>query len=495
MTEVKIADVTLKQAHAKGSLNLSFKEKLEIAKLLDRLCASVIEIEGIENANVDTLRIKSIASAVKNTTLAAPVKLDASDVKLVWKSLAEAKDARLQVSASLSAAQMEYIHGIKADAMSDVVCNAIKECKKLTDNVEFIAEDATRADAEILRECVRGAIKAGAATVTLCDAAGAMMPEQFGEFVTNIKKDVPELESVVLGIAYSNEHFMANACGVAAIQAGAQEVKATMHPLNTISTLEIANILNALPEAFSSDIKCNVRTTEIKRISSQIENICGVGVQHTNASAAGCADAQDIELTEHDSLDAVVECAKRLGYDLTPEDSVDVYAAFLRIAKKKEVVGSRELDTIVAATSLQVPPTYNLKDYVFTSGNTIHAMARVTLEFAAEDAGGASASAAANGTDANAAADMSERVGIATGDGPIDASFMAIENIVGRHFELDDFQIRAVTEGRESVGETVVKLLSDGKLYSGKGVSTDIVGSAIRAYVNAVNKIVYEEKN
>ena len=490
MTEVKIADVTLKQAHTKGGLALSFKEKLEIAKLLDRLCASVIEIEGIENANVDTLRIKSIASAVKNTTLAVPVALDGSDAEVVWGCLAEAPSARLQVSASLSAAQMEYIHGIKADAMPATIIAAVQACNKLTDNVEFVAEDATRADADLLREAVRGAIAAGASTITLCDAAGVMMPEQFGEFIANIKSDVPELENVNLGIAYSNEHFLANACGVAAIKAGATEIKATMHPLNTISTPEIANVLATLPESFEGGVKCSVRTTEIKRISAQIENICSAGSAHTNAKTPENSASADIELTEHDSLDAVVDCAKRLGYELTPEDSMSVYEAFQRIAKKKDVVDSRELDTIVAASALQVPETYTLENYVFTSGNTLHAMARVTLRtqsdaLSAERAEGVSLT--------EGGADTPE--GIATGDGPIDASFMAIENIVGRHFELDDFQIRAITEGRDAVGETVVKLLADGKLYSGRGVSTDIVGSAIRAYVNAVNKIVYEEKN
>ena len=471
MTEVRISDVTLKQAHAKGALKLSFKEKLEVAKLLDRLGASVIEIEGIENEHTDTLRIKSIASAVKNTTLAVPVKLDGSDAQLVWNCLTEAKDARLQVSASLSAAQMEYIHGIKADAMVSTISNAISECKKFTDNVEFIAEDATRSDADLLREAVDAAISAGASTITLCDAAGAMMPEGFAEFIKNIKQSAPSLSNVTLAIAYSNELFMATACGVAAIKAGANEIKATMYPLNTISTLEIANIMAKLPHAFPEDVACKVRVTEINRISSQIENICNSGTTNTGTTTINNSVDANIELTEHDTIDAVVDCAKRLGYELTAEDSMSVYEAFQRIAKKKEVVDSRELDTIVATSALQVPETYKLDNYVFTSGNTLHAMARVTLS------------------------SDSEHVGIATGDGPIDASFMAIENIVGRHFELDDFQIRAVTEGREAMGETIVKLLADGKLYSGRGVSTDIVGSAIRAYVNAVNKIVYEEQN
>ena len=119
---------------------------------------------------------------------------------------------------------------------------------------------------------------------------------------------------------------------------------------------------------------------------------------------------------------------------------------------------------------MQVPPTYRVESYVINSGNIITATAHMKLR-----------------------RDDQLKEGISTGDGPIDAAFLAIEQIVGHHYELDDFQIQAVTEGREAMGETVVKLRSNGKLYSGRGVSTDIVGSSIRAYVNALNKIVYEE--
>ena len=161
---------------------------------------------------------------------------------------------------------------------------------------------------------------------------------------------------------------------------------------------------------------------------------------------------------------------KKLGYDLSEEDGAAVYEAFLRIAARKESVGRKELESIVASAAMQVPPTYRVESYVINSGNIITATAHMKLR-----------------------RDDRLKEGISTGDGPIDAAFLAIEQIVGHHYELDDFQIQAVTEGREAMGETVVKLRSNGKLYSGRGVSTDIVGSSIRAYVNALNKIVYEE--
>ncbi|MBQ2227941.1 MAG: hypothetical protein II427_02320, partial [Firmicutes bacterium] len=182
-------------------------------------------------------------------------------------------------------------------------------------------------------------------------------------------------------------------------------------------------------------------------------------------------DGSDAVLTVHDDMDAVMKAVAGIGYDLGEEDAVNVYNAFMRIAEKKESVGIKELDAIVASAALQVPQTYKVQDYVINSGNVITATSHIRME-----------------------KDGQILDGLAVGDGPVDASFLAIEQIVGHHYDLDDLQVRAVTEGREAMGETIVRLRStDGRLYSGRGISTDIIGSSIRAYVSAVNKIIYEE--
>ena len=172
----------------------------------------------------------------------------------------------------------------------------------------------------------------------------------------------------------------------------------------------------------------------------------------------------------HDDLAAISKAVEKLGYTLSDEDNAKVYEAFQAIAAKKENVSARELDTIVASVALQVPPTYQLDKYVINCGNAISASAHIRL-----------------------IKEGSVLEGICLGDGPIDAAFMSIEQVIGHHYELDDFQIQSVTEGREAMGETVVRLRSGGKLYSGRGISTDIVGASIRAYLSALNKIVYEE--
>ena len=149
----------------------------------------------------------------------------------------------------------------------------------------------------------------------------------------------------------------------------------------------------------------------------------------------------------------------------------EIVWAFVQTAEKKEHITLKELDAIIAAEAMQVPPAYHDVRYVINTGNQIGAMAHMKLMFHNQ-----------------------EIEGIASGDGAIDAAFNSVEQATGRHFELDDFQIRSVTEGREAMGETVVRLRWEGKLYSGRGISTDIVGAGIMAYINAVNKIVYEEE-
>ncbi|HBJ97713.1 MAG TPA: 2-isopropylmalate synthase, partial [Clostridiales bacterium] len=178
-----------------------------------------------------------------------------------------------------------------------------------------------------------------------------------------------------------------------------------------------------------------------------------------------------IKLNKNDDKETVVQMAETLGYELSEEDEDKVYEEFCRVAEKKNV-GAKELDAIVASVAMQVPSTYQLKNYLVTSGNIMTAQAQISLDYKGE-----------------------LLQGVCMGDGPIDASIKALELLIGRHFDLDDFQIQSVTEGKEAMGFALVKLRKDGKIYSGNGISTDIIGASIRAYVVAVNKIVYEEEN
>ncbi len=466
MQKIIISDMTMKQT-AEG-FSLSFKEKIELSKQLDKLGVSVIELEGLQNPRVDSLRIKSIAAAVKESTVAVPVALQLDSVQQTWAALQGAKAPRLQVPASVSAVQMEYLYHKKPEAMLKAIDETVKNCAACCKDVEFIAEDATRSEFAFLCQAVQTAIAAGAVTVTLCDTAASLLPEEFADFIRRVKEAVPELAQVCLGVRCSDEMCMAVSCSVAALCQGVGEVKTAAYPIDTADLSQVARIIAARGDDFAWST--SVRTTQLSRAVSQIRWLCQSGGKSGDFTGGIREEASDVYLTAHDNADAVSKAVERLGYDLSAEEQEKVYDAFCAIASKKEQVRIKELDAIVASAAMQVPPAYQLDTYVITSGNTISATAHMRLR--KKDA-------------------LLE--GVSMGDGPIDAAFRAIEQITGCHYELDDFQIQAVTEGREAMGQTIVKLRSNGRLYSGRGISTDIVGASIRAYLSALNKIVYEE--
>ena len=463
MEEVRISDVTMK---ALGG-QLSFKEKIELAKLLDRLGASVIELEGIESAKVDALRVKSVATAVKESVVAVPVALTKDGADAVWNALKDAKKPRLQVVTPTSTVQMEYICHKKPDAMLALIRELVAYCREKCADVEFVADDATRADAEYLASALNAAIEAGATTVTVCDTAGAMLPREFAAFFENLYETIPALRTVSVGVACSDALAMADACAMTAVLRGAREVKASAYPTDGVSLANIAKVLTAKGEGVG--VRVGVRTTEMKRVVGQIARMFDSG-GNTPYDGFGSDDNAGLTLSQHDDKAAVLQTVAKLGYDLSEEDGEAVWQAFQRIARHKEEIGARELDAIVASAAMQVPATYEVKSYVINTGSGITAMAHLKLEKKGR-----------------------ELESVTLGDGPIDAAFLALEQATGRHCEMDDFQIRTVTEGHEAMGETVVRLRSNGKLYPGRGISTDIVGASIRAYVNALNKIAYEE--
>ena len=469
MNQIHIADCTLLEAS--GNVELSFREKIELCRLIDKLGVSAIEMNQIRQAKVDSLLIKSVCSVVRNATVSVPVKLnDPESVRMTWEALKEAPSSRLQVVVPVSSVQMEYLLHMKPQVMLNALDFTIRACKALTDDVEFIASDATRSDPAFLRETIRKAISAGASVVTICDTAASMMPGEIAALLNELRRDIPQLGGIRIGFFCSGELNLADACAFSAVRAGASEIKTITCAGNCISLANIVRILKI--KGPSAGVQCLVGSEQIRRISSQVQNICSSGRRKTILTDEDplIKDSDEV-LNAHDSFETVIRAAEHLGYDLNAEDQQKVWKCFCQTAEKKEQITLRELDAIIAAEALQVPPAYHNIQYVINTGNQIGAMAHMKLMFHNESL-----------------------EGIASGDGAIDAAFNSIEKATGRHFELDEFRIQAITEGREAIGETIVRLRWEGKLYSGRGISTDIVGAGIMAYLNAVNKIVYEEE-
>ena len=465
---IRICDCTLRQGEK--SPQLSFRETIELCRLLDKLGIDLIELKPISQKKIDSLLIRSVSQTVRNARIAVPVSFEDDGVDLVFSALKDAREPRLQVSAPVSSVQMEYLSHLKPDALSARIVNTVKKCRAVTSDVEFTAVDATRADGNFLRSLLKKVVEAGATTVTVCDTAGSMLPEETAVFLKSLFEDVPELAQVTVGYSCSDALNLADACAISAVQCGVREIKAAAFRTDGISMKHIVNILNIKQKMFNVVIRMGVE--KLFTLTAQIENLCRTGLGHSfRQERAGDDGRSNATVNTHESRESVSRAIIKMGYDLTEEDLEKVWQRFGALAGSKESITLKELEAIVATEALQVPPAYTDVQYVINTGSAIGAMSHMKLSFHGKPL-----------------------EGISTGDGAIDAAFNSIEKATGRHFELDDFQIQSVTEGREAMGETLVRLRSEGKLYSGKGISTDIVGAGIMAYINALNKIIYEEE-
>ncbi len=467
MERIYLADRTLKQAGKQ--MSLSFREKIELSRLLDRLEPDVIELPTIESRKADSLLIKSIASAVTHAAIAVPVRLTAQSVADTWAALKEAKHPRLQIAVPVSSVQMEYLSHMKPAALAALVSETIRECLRYTEEVELIAEDAFRGEESFMLSLIQDAMDAGVRVITFQEAAGNMLPEEMRDALSGIIGKLERTEHVRFGIDCSDAMHLADACAVQSVLSGVRELKTAAFPLGCASLPHVVSILASKGEKLGGF--CQVRREELRRVTGLIASLCRAGSGMMSVEAGTAPAGADIGLTAHDSRESILHAMDQLGYILSSEDQEKVYQAFLSVAEKKGTVSLKELDALIAAEAMQVPPAYTVTQYVVNSGNGIGAFAHMKLDKRGETL-----------------------EGLAGGDGVIDAAFLALEQAIGRHFELDNFQVQAITEGQKSMGETVVHLRSEGKLYAGRGISTDIVGASIMAYVNALNKIVFEEE-
>lgn len=468
MKKITIADATLRECARNGAIALSFKEKIEIAKLLDKLEIDVIEAAPISDEKIDTLVLRTISPLLKNSTLSCPAGSTVEEADRAMKSISGAKKPRLLVSLPVSAVQMEYFYHKKPAQMLELISSLTAYCSSICSDVEFSAVDATRADKTYLFEAIKAAISSGAKTVTVCDTAGALLPSEFAELTNEIYQAVPEAKEITVSAECSNALDMANACVFSCIGAGATQIK-TCIGSEALPNLE--HVMKALQvKGHTLDVSYGVNSMAINHSANQILRMTSENHGGSSLNNATSISATSVLLDDTADISKVSKAIVTLGYELSEDDTSKVFEAFKNVSGKKQV-GAKELDAIIATVAHQVPPTYRVQSYVLNSGNLISSTANIVLEKGSRTL---------------------KAVGM--GDGPVDAAFRTIEQIIGHHYELDDFQIQSITEGREAMGEALVKLRSNGKLYSGKGISTDIIGASIIAYVNALNKIVYEEE-
>ena len=460
MKKIIVSDYTLKELCTKDGSQLLFREKLSVALSISRYGADVIELPPVKKAKEDSVVYKTISESVKNSKILIPVGITGESVKIAAECVKSALHPVLQVSLPVSTVQMEYMYRLKGPKMVETIKTLVSMCRSYSEEVEFEALDATRAEIPFLIECIKAAEEAGATSIALSDDSGEMMGDEIGAFVSEVKKET----KLPLIIKVSDHLSMGVSDALFALKAGADGVKCSITGGSALSTDDFASALRAKGDKIG--VRSSLKFTEIHSdIETLLKSMQKSVKEEENATLDGA-----VFLDSSSTQEEVSEAVKALGYDLDGDDEKKVYDAVKRLTEKKSSIGAKELEAVVASSAMQVPATYTLKSYVSTISNMVNAVSNVILEDE-------------NGT----------LSGVATGDGPIDSAFKAIETCIGHHYELDDFQIQAVTEGKEALGSALVRLRSSGRLYSGNGLSTDSCGASIRAYINALNKIAYEE--
>ena len=460
MKQIFISDQTLRILAQEGGAPLLFREKTAVAAQLDQLRADRIELPPVTNFKEDRIIGSTIAAAVHGAALAIPAGDTEEAVGEAWQCVSAAQTPVLTVALPVSTLKMEYNYHLKEKGMLAKAEQLIAAAAALCPNVEFAALDATRADPSFLIEICQAAQAAGAADICLCDGDGQLLPEKFGALVRSVKEHI----SVPLYVNCCDTLGLAAAQAAAAIMAGADGLATAGAGRGGLSTAAAVRLLEVKGEELNACCGMDGARvfTDMAELRAQLDRDA--------LSQAEALPADAVYLDGDSTLPELSLAAEKLGYELTEEDLGRVLKALKQVCERKSTVGKKELEALIATYAMQAPSAYHLDSYLANCGNRTASLARVSL-----------------------LRDGQALSGVSDGDGPIDASFRAIEQAVGYHYELDDFQIQSVTEGKEALGAALVKLRSGGKLYSGNGISTDIVGASIRAYLNALNKIVYEE--
>ncbi|MGI6623382.1 MAG: 2-isopropylmalate synthase [Acetivibrionales bacterium] len=502
---VYIFDTTLRDGEQSPGCSMNLQEKIEVAKQLERLKVDIIEAGFAISSPGDFQSVKTIAETVKDCTVASLSRALTQDIDRSWEAIKNAVSPRIHVFLATSPIHMKYKLRMSPEDVLDRAVKMVAYAKKYCSDIEFSAEDATRSEPEFLYRVFEAVINAGATVINVPDTVGYTTPDEFYQLIKNIKQNVSNSDKAIISVHCHNDLGMAVANTLAAAKAGAAQLECTINGIGeragNAAMEEIVMAIKTRPQLFDMDLR--VDTTKISRSSKLISSITGVPVQPNKAIVGANAFAHEsgihqhgvlaekstyeimtpesiglsqnaMVLGKHSGRHAFEDRLKSLGYNLSKEELDETFKKFKILADKKKVVQDADIEVLLQHKAVQIPETYKLDRFVINTGNTITATASVRL------------------IKYNGEEEVIEEV--STGDGPIDAAFKAVEKIAGVTFTLEDYTLRSVTEGQDAQGEAYVKIRSNSKIYTGKGVSTDVFEASVLSYVNAINKMIYEEK-
>ncbi|MFP4697418.1 MAG: 2-isopropylmalate synthase [Eubacteriales bacterium] len=498
MGKIKIFDTTLRDGEQSPGCSMNLEEKIQVAHQLERLGVDVIEAGFAIASPGDFESVKSIASVVKNSRVASLSRALTKDIDRAYEAVKNAEAPRIHTFIATSDIHMKYKLKKTPEQVMQQAIEMVKYAKSLCSDIEFSAEDASRSDKDFLCKVFEAVIKEGATVINIPDTVGYTTPIEFYEFISYIKNNVSNIDKADISVHCHNDLGLAVANTLAAVKAGATQLECTINGIGeragNAALEEIVMGLTTRKDVYG--FETNINTKEIYHTSRLVSSVTGAVVQANKAIVGENAFAHESGIHQHGMLankstyeimtpesigltqnkmvlgkhsgrHAFEDRLIQLGYELSKEEVDEAFKSFKELADKKKTVSDRDIEALVGQEQQHVEETYHYERFVINSGNTITATASVKLS-------------------------RNEAIfeEVSTGDGPIDASFKAIDKIVGLDFTLEDYIIQAVTEGKDAQGSVTIKLLKDGEFYKGKGLSTDIIEASIIAYVNAINKML-----
>ena len=495
---VIIFDTTMRDGEQSPGASMPKEEKLRLARQLEKLGVDVIEAGFAAASEGDWEAVHEIAKTVKNSTVCSLCRAVENDIRKAGEALAPAPKRRIHTFIATSPIHMEHKLKMKPKQVVEAAVKAVKIAKEYTDDVEFSAEDAVRSEHDFLVEIFTAVIEAGATTINIPDTVGYSIPSAWYERIRAIISSVPNSSKVVWSSHCHNDLGMAVANSLAAIQAGARQIECTINGLGeragNASLEEIVMSLKVRHDVFG--LETGIDTAQIVPTSKLVSTITGYPVQPNKAIVGANAFSHESgihqdgvlkhrETYEIMSAESVGWSANRLtlgklsgrnafktklqelGIELDSEEALNAaFARFKELADKKREIFDEDLHALVS------DEMSNLEDrYKFVSQHIVTETGeepRAQIVFSVDGV---------------------EKRAEASGSGPVDAIFKAIESVAQSGATLQIYSVNAVTQGTESQGETTVRLSKNGKVVNGQGADTDILVATAKAYLSALSKL------
>ncbi|NLH02115.1 MAG: 2-isopropylmalate synthase [Clostridiales bacterium] len=498
MRRIKVFDTTLRDGEQSPGCSMNLSEKLQMARQLDALGVDVIEA-GFAIASPEDFRsVEAISKTVQNCKVASLARCTQGDIDAAWNAVKCAKYPRIHVFLATSDIHMEYKLKMTREQVLESIAKHVAYAKSLCDDVEFSAEDASRSDWAFLSQCYAAAIKAGATVLNVPDTVGYSTPQEMFDLITYLRTNTEGIENVDISAHCHDDLGMAVANSLACLRAGATQVECTVNGIGeragNASLEEIVMALKTRREYFQ--METGVNTQQIYKTSKLLSSITGVPISPSKSIVGANAFAHEsgihqhgviansltyeimkpsdiglpqnsMVLGKHSGKHALRDRLSQLGYEVSKEDLDEIFVRFKALADKKKTLTDHDIEALALSRARTVAETYELISHVVSTGKDITNIACVKIKKNDE---------------------VFEEVAI--GSGPVDAAFKAVDRITGLDVALENFSLNAVTDGEDAMGEAVVKIRFGDEIYTGCGLSTDVIESAIRAYINGINKIV-----